>query len=130
MSKAEFSRATLNYASSDIGIFDLTLNSVFGEIDITDTLSTLGQSEFLGSRQTHAISFSTYKLAGAADIVLNLTSSNTCVITIVSATPGDDTLYTGALVLLTKDITGNIDGAVQLSYSGKIDGALVETQPA
>ena len=69
-------------------------------------------------------------MAGSADIVLNLTSSNTCVITVLSASAGDDTLYTGALVLLSKDVTGNIDGAVQLTYTGKIDGALVETQPA
>ena len=130
MAKAAFARATLTYDSSEIGIFDLTIDSTYSEIDTTDTATTVTQSEFLGGKQTHSISFSTYKDAGSADLVLNLTSSNTCVITIVSATAGDDTTYTGALVLLSKSITGNIDGAVQLAYSGKISGALTEAQPA
>ena len=130
MAKAAFARATLTYDSVEIGIFDLTIDSTYSEIDTTDTATTVTQSEFLGGKQTHSISFSTYKDAGSADLVLNLTASNTCVITIVSATAGDDTTYTGTLVLLSKSITGNIDGAVQLAYSGKISGALTETQPA
>ena len=130
MAKAEFARATVNYNSNDIGVFDLTIDSTFSEIDTTDTETATGESEFLGGKQIHTISFSTYKDAGSADLVLNQTSSNTVVITILSASAGDDTLYTGALVLLSKSITGNIDGAVQMAYSGKISGALVETQPA
>ncbi len=124
--KNEFARANLSYNAGNIGVFDLTINSVYGEIDVTDTLTTQGESEFLGSRQTHTISFSTFKLAGAADIVLNQTSSNQAIFT---ADDGSNTTtYTGNLVLLSKDITGNIDGAVQLSYSGKISGALTEGQ--
>ena len=130
MAKAEFARATLTYNSVEIGIFDLTIDSTYSEIDTTDTETSTGESEFLGGKQVHTISFSTYKDAGSADLVLNQTSSNSCIITIVSASAGDDTLYTGALVLLNKSITGNIDGAVQLAYSGKISGALAETQPA
>ena len=130
MAKAAFARATLTYNAAEIGIFDLTIDSTYSEIDVTDTATTVTQSEFLGGKRTHSISFSTYKDAGSADIVLNQTSSNSCFITIVSATGGDDTLYTGNLVLLNKSITGNIDGAVQLAYSGKISGALTETQPA
>jgi predicted secreted protein len=130
MAKAAFARATLTYDAVEQGIFDLTIDSTYSEIDVTDTETTTGQSEFLGGKQIHTISFSTYKDAGTADLVLNLTSSNSCIITIVSATGGDDTLYTGNLVLLNKSITGNIEGAVQLAYSGKISGALAETQPA
>jgi predicted secreted protein len=130
MAKAEFARATLTYAGGEKGIFNLTIDSTFSEIDITDTKSTVTQSEFLGGKESHSISFDTYKDAGTADIALNLTSSNSCIITIVSGSAGDDTTYTGALVLLTKNITGAIDGAVQLSYTGKVDGALTEAQPA
>ncbi|KKM15425.1 hypothetical protein LCGC14_1696210 [marine sediment metagenome] len=130
MAKAEFARATLTYNAVEIGIFDLTIDSTFSEIDTTDTETSTGESEFLGGKQVHTISFSTYKDAGSADLVLNQTSANSCIITIVSASAGDDTLYTGNLVLLNKSITGNIDGAVQLAYSGKISGALAETQPA
>lgn len=124
--KNEFARATLTYNAGEIGIFDLTVNSVYGEIDVTDTLSTVGESEFLGSRQTHTISFSSWKLAGSADIVLNQTSSNSAIFTVSDGS--NTTTYTGDLVLLSKDVTGNIDGAVQLSYSGKISGALTEGQ--
>lgn len=130
MPKAEFARATLTYNSVEIGIFDLTIDSTYSEIDVTDTETATGQSEFLGGKQTHSISFSAYKDAGAADLVLNQTTANTCVITIVSSTAGDDTTYTGALVLLGKSVTGNIDGAVQLAYTGKISGVLTEAQPA
>lgn len=130
MAKAEFARGKLEYGGNEIGVFDVSINSSYSEIDVTDTLTTLSESDFLGARQSHTITFSSWKLAGSADIVLNLTSSNTCVVTVLSASAGDDTLYTGALVLLSKDVTGNIDGAVQLTYTGKIVGALVETQPA
>ena len=124
--KNEFARASLSYNAVEIGVFDLTVNSVYSEIDVTDTLTNTGDSEFLGARKTHTISFSTYKLAGAADLVLNLTSLNVAIFTASDGT--NTTTYTGALVLLSKDITGNIDGAVQLAYSGKISGALTEAQ--
>lgn len=124
--KNEFARATLTYNAVEIGVFDVTINSVYGEIDVTDTLTAVGESEFLGSRQTHTISFSSFKLAGSADLVLNQTSTNEAIFTVSDGS--NTTLYTGDLVLLSKDVSGNIDGAVQLAYSGKISGALVETQ--
>ena len=130
MAKAAFARAKLTYNAVEIGIFNLTVDTTWSELDVTDTESTVTESEFLGGKQVHSISFDTWKDAGTADLTLNLAATYEVIITIVSATGGDDTLYTGNLILFNKVISGNIDGAVQLSYSGKITGALAETQPA
>ncbi len=131
MAKAAFARATLTYlAGTEIGIFSLTIDETWSEHDVTDTETTVTESEFIGGKRVYSISFDTWKDAGTADQVLNLASTREVVITIVSATSGDDTVYTGDLVLFNKQITGSIDGMVQLSYSGKITGALAETQPA
>ena len=130
MAKAAFARATLSYNGNPIGVFDLTIDETWSEIDVTDTESTVTESEFLGGKRVYSISFSTYKDAGTADLTLNLATNYEVIITIVSATGGDDTLYTGNLILFNKNISGNIDGAVILAYSGKVTGALAETQPA
>ena len=130
MAKAAFSRATLTYNAVEIGIFSLTIDTTWSEHDVTDTETTVTESEFLGGKQVHSISFDTWKDAGTADLTLNLSTTYEVIITIVSATSGDDTLYTGNLILFNRQVTGNIDGMVQLSYSGKITGALAETQPA
>ena len=184
MAKNEFARGTLTFNLTDYGIFDITLDFTFGEIDTTDTKSTVGESEFLGGKQVITFSFTLYKNAGTADLTLNRTtvaqtsgllvtgiayrltdwitnddfvnvgaasnadgiefiatgttptlwSNSSIVNTMVEATlqvedgAGLFTTYEGDLILLTKSVTGNIDGAVQLAYTGKITGALVEAQ--
>ncbi len=130
MAKAAFARATLTYNAVEIGIFSLTLDETWSEHDTTDTETTVTESDFLGGKRVYSISFDTWKDAGTADLTLNLATTYEVIITIVSATSGDDTLYTGNLILFNKQITGSIDGMVQLSYSCKITGALAETQPA
>ena len=184
MPKNEFSRGTLTFNLTDHGIFDVTLDFTFSELDTTDTLTAVGESEFLGGKQVITFSFTMYKDAGAADLILNRTTvsqtSGSLVIgiayrltdwitnddftnvgalsnadgvefiatgtspttwanlsivnTMVEATlqvedgAGLFTTYEGDLILLTKSVTGNIDGAVQMAYTGKITGALTEAQ--
>ena len=184
MSKNAFARGTLTFNLVATGIFDVTLNFVWSEIDVTDTESTVTESEFLGGKQIINVSFSIWKDAGTADLVLNrrtvvqtsgtftvgvayrLTdwitdddftnigaASNTdgvefiatgttatkytnssIVNTMVECTlkvedaAGNYTTYEGDLILLTKDVTGSIDGATQLAYTGRISGALEEAQ--
>lgn len=133
MAKAEFARATLEYGPTgtevEYGIFNLTVDSNYSEIDVSDTKTTVGESEYIGNRLEHSISFDMYKDAATADLTLNAITNNNCIITVVSATAGDDTTYTGSLVLLSKTVGGNVDGMVTVTYNGKIDGALVEAQP-
>jgi hypothetical protein len=125
MAKNEFARASLSYNAVEYGVFNLTIDSTYSEIDTTDTATATGESEFLGGKQTHTISFDSYKDAGTADIVLNKTALNAA---IFIATDGTlSSTYTGNLVLLSKAVGGNIDGVVTVAYSGKISGALAET---
>ena len=76
MPKNEFSRGTLTFNLVDFGIFDITLDFTFSELDTTDTLTSVGESEFLGGKQVITFSFTMYKDAGAADLTLNRTTTH------------------------------------------------------
>ena len=184
MAKNEFARGTLTFNLVDYGIFDVTIDFAYSEIDTTDTKSTVGESEFLGGKQVINVSFTLYKDAGTADFLMNRTTvattsgslvvgiayrltdwitnddfvnvgaasnadgiefiatgttpttwtNSSIVNTMVECTlkvedgAGNFTTYEGDLILLTKGVTGNIDGAVQIAYTGKITGALTEAQ--
>ncbi len=125
MPKAEFARGTISFDSTDYGATDVTIDEVWTEIDVTDTESTLQESEFLGGRRTYNISFTIFKNAGSADLAMN--DGKTCVVTVLDSA-ATFTTYTGTLILLTKNITGTIDDAVKVAYSGRITGALTEAQ--
>jgi len=124
MPKAEFARAALTYGGSH-GITDVSIDETWTEIDVTDTASTLQESEFLGGRRTYNISFTLFKNAGSADLTMNTAASAVITITDSAATY---TTYTGSLILLTKNLSGTIDDAVKIAYSGRITGALTEAQ--
>ena len=183
MAKTEFARGTLLYNLVEYGVTDITVDDAYSEIDVTDTLSTLGYSEFLGGRRTINVSFNVFKLAGVADIVLNqqetdktsgalvvgaayrltdwitddnfmnvgaasnadgvefiasgttpthwthasiVTRMNECTLTLVDSGIGT-TSYSGNLILLTKGISGTIDDAVKVAYTGRITGTLTES---
>ena len=183
MSKNAFARGTLTFNLVATGIFDVSLDFTYSEMDVTDTKSTVTESEFLGGKQIINVSFSIWKDAGTADLVLNRTTTTSTSGTLTSGvayrltdwitdddftnlgatnedgnefvssgtTPtkwtnssivntmvectlkvedaaGNYTTYEGDLILLTKNVTGGIDGAVQLAYTGRITGALTEAQ--
>ncbi len=125
MPKAEFARGSLTYGGS-VGITDVSIDETWTEIDVTDTESTLQESEFLGGRRAYSISFTTFKNAGTADLTMN--TSAEAVFTVLDSA-ANSTLYTGDLILLTKNLSGTIDDAVKVAYSGRVSGALAETQP-
>ncbi len=125
MPKAEFARGTITYGGT-LGITDISIDETWTEIDVTDTESTLQESEYLGGRRSYTVSFTTFKNAGTADLTMN--TSAEAVITVLDSA-ANSTVYTGDLILLTKNISGTIDDAVKISYSGRVTGALAETQP-
>ena len=96
MPKAEFARGSLTYGGS-VGITDVTIDETWTEIDVTDTESTLQESEFLGGRRTYNISFTVFKNAGTADLTMN--TSAEAVITVLDSA-ATYTTYTGNLILL------------------------------
>ncbi len=184
MPKNEFARGTLLFNLVAYGIVDVAIDEVWSEIDVTDTESTLQESEFLGGRRTYNVSFTLFKNAGTADLLLNrqtvAATSGTLTVGIAyrltdwitnddftnvgaasnadgiefiatGTTPttwtnssivntmiecqfkcldsaGTFTTYEGDLILLTKNVTGTIDDAVKVAYTGRITGALTEAQ--
>ncbi len=184
MSKNAFARGTLTFNLVATGVFDVSLDFTWSEHDTTDTLSTVTESEFVGGKEVITVTFSLWKNAGSADLILNrttvATTSGSLVVGIayritdfqagdnftdvagttgttglefiaIGTTPnvwtnssilntmvectlkvedasGNYTTYEGDLTLLNKQITGSIDGMVQVTYTGKISGALEEAQ--
>ncbi len=125
MPKSEFARGTLTFDSVDYGITDVTIDEVWSEIDVTDTESTLQESEFLGGRRSYNIQFTMFKNAGTADLSMN--DGKTAIFKVLDSA-ATFTTYTGTLILLSKSISGTIDGAVTANYGGRISGALTEAQ--
>ena len=183
MSKNAFARGTLTFNLVATGIFDVSLDFTYSEMDVTDTKSTVTESEFIGGKQIINVSFSIWKDAGTADLLLNRTTSVLTGPSLVTGTAyrltdwvtDDDftnvgagsnadgvefiatgttpthfehstvntmvectfkvldsaatfTTYEGDLILLTKNLTGTIDDAVKVAYTGRITGALTEAQ--
>ena len=127
MPKTAFARATFTFNSVDYGVTDLELGEEFSEIDVTDTESTLLESEFLGGRRTRLLSFTLFKDAAVADLVMNSAKTTTFVVVDDAGTP-NTTTYSGTAILLTKRVGGNIDGAVTVPYTGRFTGAVTEVQ--
>ena len=71
MAKNEFARGQLLFNLTGYGITDVSIDEVWTEIDVTDTESTIQESEFLGGRRSYNVSFTLFKNAGSADLVLN-----------------------------------------------------------
>ena len=129
MAKSEFARATFFFggtsSTNQKGIVDVTLDENYSEIDVTDTETALGESEFLGGRNTRGLSFTHIKDVTEADLTLN--SATQFQLKVEDSSSNENT-WTGTVILLTKSITGNIDDAVKVAYTGRITGAVVEAQ--
>ncbi len=110
MAKSEFARGTLTFNLVDYGITDITIDEIWTEIDVTDTESTLQESEYLGGRRSYNVSFTLFKNAGTADLLLNRQT--------VAATSG--TLTVGIAYRLTDWITN--DDFTNVGAASNADG--------
>lgn len=126
MAKVEAQRSTITWNSTEIGVVDFSFDTTISEIDVTDTKTAVGESEFLGAKKERSFSFTTYKVAGTADLTLNDEQELIIVVTDTAETPNTST-YTGNAILLSANVTGNIDGAVEVAYTGRFTGAVAET---
>jgi predicted secreted protein len=127
MSKNEFARATFYFGASSVtsnkyGVSDLQLEENFSEIDVTDTETAQSESEYLGGRNSRSISFNLFKDATKTDLPLNTQTA----ITVVFTDGTSSKTYTGNAILLSKSIGGDVDSAVKVAYTGRINGALAE----
>ena len=97
MAKTEFARGALLYNLTEYGITDITIDDSYSEIDVTDTLTAVGNSEYLGGRRSIGVSFSLFKNAGTADLTLNRSG--------ISQTTG--TITTGQAYRITTFVAGD-----------------------
>lgn len=124
MAKSEGQNATITFNSVEVGVTDFSFDTQINEIDTTDTKTSAGESEFIGGRFQRGFSFSIFKDADVADLTMN--TAYTLSIAVVDAS-SNTTTYSGSGILLNKTVSGSVDGAVKVDYSGRYSGAVSET---
>lgn len=127
MGKSNGQRATITYDSTEIGVTNFKWNEQFNEIDVTDTKTTVGDSEYIGGKNSRGCSFDLFKDVTVSDLALNTAKSISFKI---EDEAGNDATYTGSVILLNKDGEIPVDGAVKMSYSARFNGSLTEVNTA
>lgn len=125
MAKSEGQRAVVTWGGAEIGVSDFSIDTQISELDVTDTKTSVGESEFLGAKQERTISFTIYKDATVDGLDLNTSTAVTIAVTDASA---NTSTYAGNAILLSESVTGSVDGVVTVAYSGRFTGAVTETQ--
>lgn len=127
MAKVEGQRATITWNSTAVGVTEFSFDTTISEIDVTDTETPVGESEFLGAKKERSFSFTVYKKADVADLALNSEQTLSIAVVDTEGTP-NTTTYSGSALLLSANVTGNVDGAVQVAYTGRFTGTVTEAQ--
>ena len=125
MAKSEGQNATVTFNSVEVGVSNFSFDTTINEIDTTDTKTSAGESEFIGGRYQRGFSFTVFKDADVADLTMN--TAYTLSIAVVDAS-ANTTTYSGSAILLTKNVTGSVDDAVTVEYSGRYTDAVTEVQ--
>lgn len=125
MAKAEGQRAVVNWSGAEIGVSNFTISTNISELDVTDTKTSVGESEYLGAKMERNISFSIFKDATVDGLNLN---TSTAVTIAVTDSSGNTSTYSGNAILLSEEVSGSVDGAVTVNYSGRFTGAVTEAQ--
>lgn len=124
-SQTAFDEGTFTFDGTAFGITDITLGEETSELDVSDTETESGESEFIYGKTSRPISFTAWVKAGTASLATKVQKAFTleCL-----DENGGYTLFSGNATLGTKSMTGSRDGAFSWQYNGRIQGALVETQ--
>lgn len=119
-----FDEAEFKFDSANYGIIDVSLGEEASEIDVSDTETDSGESEYLSGKTSRSISFTAFHKLGTATLPTKIDKEFEL---IGSAEDGGTTSFAGTCKLLTKEISGSRDGALQVAYTGRIQGAMTET---
>ena len=125
MAKSNGQLATITWDSTEIGVTNFKWDESFNEIDVTDTKTTAGSSEYLGGKSSNGFSFDLFKDVTVADLPRN---SQKALSVKVEDEAGNDTTYSGQGIILSKSGEIPVDGAVKVSYSGRFNGTITESQ--
>lgn len=118
-----FDEGQFTFDSAAIGIIDIELGEESSEIDVSDTETASGESEYLSGKTSRKISFTGFHKSGQGTLPTKVDKTYSLV---VQDENGNTTTFSGTCKLLTKSITGSRDGALQVAYSGRIQGAQTE----
>lgn len=121
--QTSFDEGTFNFDSAPYGIIDITLGEESSEIDVSDTSTTSGESEYLTGKTSRSISFTAFHKVGTPTLATKIDKLFSLVALDES---GGTTTFSGTCKLMSKEITGSRDGAFQVAYSGRIQGAMDE----
>lgn len=122
--KTTFDDGTFTFDGNVLGIIDIEVGEEASEIDVSDTESPQGESEFLAGKTSRSISFTAFHKIGKNTLV---TKSSKAFALEAEDEEGNTTNFAGNCILLTKNISGARDGAIQVAYSGRINGTMSET---
>lgn len=122
--QAAFDEGVFTFDGNAFGITDLTLGEETSELDVSDTETAQGESEFIYGKTSRPISFTAFHKVGTAPLPTKVQKAFT--FSIYDENGSQDVL-SGQCTLGTKTLTGSRDGAVTWAYTGRIQGALNES---
>jgi len=118
-----FDEGTFTFDGVSFGIIDITLGEESSEIDVSDTETESGESEYLAGKTNRSISFTGFHKVGQQTLPAKVDKDFSLVALDES---GGTTTFSGTCKILSKEISGSRDGALQVAYSGRIQGAMDE----
>ena len=113
--------AVITIDAAEVGAFNLKFGKDQSEIEAHTTKA----DHYEGGRVSYPVSFSLLKDVTAADYALN--TDKTVSFKFLD-TAGNDTTYAGTLKLFKADIVADVDGFLQVDYSGRFTSDYGETQ--
>lgn len=123
--QAAFDEGVFTFDGEAFGITDLTLGEETSEIDVSDTETDAGESEFLYGKTSRPISFTAFHKVNTASLPTKVQKAFT--FSIFDETGLLQDVFSGNCTLGTKSLTGSRDGAITWAYTGRVQGALGES---
>jgi len=122
--QAAFDEGVFTFDGKTFGVTDLSIGEETSEIDVSDTETASGESEFIYGKSSRPISFTAFHKVGEGSLP---TKEQKAFTFSIYDEHGSQDVLSGQCTLGTKTMTGSRDGAVTWAYTGKIQGAINES---
>lgn len=122
--QAAFDEGIFTFDGVAFGITDLNIGEETSELDVSDTETDSGESEFIYGKTSRPISFTAFHKVGTPPLQTKVQKAFS--FSIFDEAGGQDVL-SGQCTLGQKNMTGARDGAITWAYTGKIQGGLNES---
>jgi len=120
MAKQVFGSATdiFSFDATEYEVTGVSFDQEAAEVNTTDTGTTAGTTEALAGRVSSKFTISLIQDTGDSDAAL--ASSATAILNFGVKN------YTGTAILYTKSTTGEVDGRIERTYTGRFNGTVTE----